>query len=141
MNYLSPYDPPDNQEGLLPAIRKTGQRALSTVPGARWILKVLDHLYRQMSCLVSGYRYRRETRHEFHQLMRGWHASDAHSQCAYRFCMRVQNLLSDSERRDQFMMAVVAFAQMNTQQLIEFFAEREREYVEAYFAGFSVTFP
>src|SRR5688572_867093 len=43
MNYLSPYDPPENQDGLLLAIRQTGQRALSAVPGARWVLKVLDH--------------------------------------------------------------------------------------------------
>jgi hypothetical protein len=138
MTYLSPYDPPDDQDGLLPAIRKTGQRALSVVPGARWILKVLDHFYRQMSCLLAGYRYRRQNRREFHELMRGWHASDANSQAACRFCTRVHSLLSDSEQRERFMMAVVAFAQMDTRQAVQFFAEKEREYVVSYFAGFSI---
>jgi hypothetical protein len=140
MNYLVPYDPPDKEEGFLPAIIKTGQRAMSTVPGARWVFKVLDHLYRQVTSLVAAYRYRRQNRADFHQIMHGWHTSDTRSQCAYRFCMRAYSLITDSERRDQFVMAVVAFAQTNTQQAIEFFAEREREYIEVYFADFSITF-
>jgi hypothetical protein len=139
MTYLSPYDPPDEQEGLLPAIRRTGQRALTVAPGARWILRVLDHFYRQMSCLLAGYRYRRQTRREFHELMRGWHASDAESQAACRFCTRVHSLLTDSEARERFMMAVVAFAQLNTRQAVQLFAQRECEYIESYFVGLSVT--
>ena len=37
------------------------------------------------------------------------------------------------------MMAVVAFAQMDTRQAVQFFADREFEYIESYFAGFSIT--
>lgn len=140
MNYLSPYDPPEKEPGLLPAIRRTGQQAISHVPGARWVFKIVDHLLRQMSCAIAAYKYRREIRKNFQELMRGWGASDARTQAAYRFCMRAHNMMSDGERQEQFMMAVVAFAQWNTQQAIDFFAEREREYIEAYFNGFSISF-
>jgi hypothetical protein len=72
--------------------------------------------------------------------MKGWHSSDAPSRSAHRFCMRVYSLLTDGDRRDQFVMAVVAFAQMDTQKAIGFFSEREQEYIDAYFSGFAISF-
>lgn len=48
-------------------------------------------------------------------------------------------MLSDAERRDEFMMAVVAFAQLDTKGTVAFFSDRESEYVEAYFSDFSIT--
>ena len=141
MNYMAPYEPSSNdQQGMLPALCRTGQRALAAVPGASWILKIVDHLYRQLSGIIAGYRYRRHTRSQFHKLMQGWLSSDASSRSAHHFCMRVYSLLTDSERRDQFVMAVVAFAQMDTAKAIAFFAQREQEYIDAYFNGFSITF-
>lgn len=137
MNYLSPYEQPPGQQGIVPTVVQGAKRALSVVPPAKWILRVCEHLYSQLHSTLAAYQYRRETRRDFNRLMQGWAASDNNARAAHGFCQRAVHLLPH-DRQDEFMMAIVAFARMDTAAAIRYFAEQERNYVRTYLATIEV---